>query len=105
MDQRNETSRLRLPRLTLFYRMLKFGATYVEQGQAYYEQKYKDRLLRNLSKRVKEFGFQLTPFRISYQFSFLGDRHANEKAASRVGHLDGFCRHLLNRERDCCLHR
>src|SRR5258708_38365696 len=45
----------------LFYRMLKFGATYVEQGQAYYEQKYKDRLLRNLSKRAKEFGFQLTP--------------------------------------------
>src|SRR5260221_7414051 len=45
----------------LFYRMLKFGAAYVEQGQAYYEQKYKDRLLRNLSKRAKEFGFQLTP--------------------------------------------
>jgi transposase len=45
----------------LFYRMPKFGATYVEQGQAYYEQKYKDRLLRNLNKRAKEFGFQLTP--------------------------------------------
>ncbi len=45
----------------LFYRMLKFGAAYVEQGQAYYEQKYKDRLLRNLTKRAKEFGFQLTP--------------------------------------------
>jgi transposase len=45
----------------LIYRMLKFGAAYVEQGQAYYEQKYKDRLLRNLCKRAKEFGFQLTP--------------------------------------------
>src|SRR5258708_13601811 len=44
----------------LFYRMLKFGAAYVEQGQPYYEQKYKDRLLRTLSKRAKEFGFQLT---------------------------------------------
>ena len=42
--------------------MLKFGAAYVEQGQTYYEQKYKDRLLHNLSKRAKEFGFQLTPF-------------------------------------------
>jgi hypothetical protein len=46
----------------LFYRMLMFGAAYVEQGQTYYEEKYKERLLRNLSKRAKEFGFQLTPF-------------------------------------------
>ena len=45
----------------LFYRMLKFGAAYVEQGQTYYEERYKDRLLHNLSKRAKEFGFQLTP--------------------------------------------
>jgi transposase len=45
----------------LFYRMLKFGAAYVEQGQTYYEEKYKERLLRNLSKRAKEFGLQLTP--------------------------------------------
>jgi transposase len=46
----------------LFYRMLKFGAPYVEQGQTYYEQRYKDRLLHNLTKRAKELGFQLTPF-------------------------------------------
>jgi transposase len=46
----------------LFYRMLKFGAAYVEQGQTYYEERYKERLLHNLSKRAKEFGFQLTPF-------------------------------------------
>ena len=45
----------------LFYRMLKYGAAYVEQGQTYYEEKYKERLLRNLSKRAKEFGLQLTP--------------------------------------------
>jgi transposase len=45
----------------LFYRMLKFGAAYVEQGQTYYEQRYKDRLLHNLNKRAKELGFQLTP--------------------------------------------
>jgi transposase len=44
----------------LFYRMLKFGEAYVEQGQTYYEEKYKERLVRNLSKRAKEFGFQLT---------------------------------------------
>jgi hypothetical protein len=34
----------------------------VEQGQTYYEERYKERLLHNLSKRAKEFGFQLTPF-------------------------------------------
>jgi hypothetical protein len=45
----------------LFYRMLKFGAAYVEQGQTYYEERYKERLVRNLSKRAKEFGLQLTP--------------------------------------------
>lgn len=60
----------------LFCRMLKFGAAYVEQGQAYYEQKCKDRLLRNLSKRAKEFGFQLTPLvRTSNGFSFLRDSY------------------------------
>jgi transposase len=45
----------------LFDRMLKFGAAYVEQGQTYYEDRYKERAVRNLSKRAKEFGLQLTP--------------------------------------------
>jgi transposase len=45
----------------LFYRMLKFGAAYVEQGQTYYEERYKERVVRNLTKRAKEFGLQLTP--------------------------------------------
>jgi hypothetical protein len=40
---------------------VKYGEAYVEQGQTYYEEKYKDRLLRNLAKRAKEFGLQLTP--------------------------------------------
>ena len=45
----------------LFYRMLKFGEAYVEKGQGYYDQKFKERVLNNLSKRAKEFGFKLTP--------------------------------------------
>jgi hypothetical protein len=49
----------------LFYRMLKFGAAYVEQGQTYYEQRYKDRLLHNLSKRAKESTFSLLKHRFS----------------------------------------
>jgi hypothetical protein len=34
---------------------------YLSQGQTYDEQKYKERLLRNLNRRGIEFGFQLTP--------------------------------------------
>jgi transposase len=45
----------------LFYRMLKFGEAYVEQGQTYYEERYKERVLHSLSKRAKAFGLQLTP--------------------------------------------
>jgi|SRR5580704_3706625 transposase len=52
----------------LFYRMLKFGAAYVEQGTGSNllpttnkSTKNKERLLRNLTRRAKEFGFQLTP--------------------------------------------
>jgi transposase len=49
----------------LYYRMLKFGEAYAEQGQTAYEEKYKERLLINLTKRAKEFGFQLTPCELS----------------------------------------
>jgi len=43
------------------YRMLKFGRDYVEMGQEQYEQKYKDRVLKQLARRAKGFGFQLIP--------------------------------------------
>jgi hypothetical protein len=36
---------------------LKFGAACVEQGPTYYEERYKERLLHNLTKRAKELGF------------------------------------------------
>lgn len=45
----------------LLFRMLKFGESYIEAGQDYYETKYKDRLLRTLQKRAAHFGFQLSP--------------------------------------------
>lgn len=44
----------------IFYRMLKHGAGYVDQGEAAYEERYRDRLLRNLKRRAAELGFQLT---------------------------------------------
>jgi len=44
----------------ILYRMLKYGAGYVDQGEAAYEERYRDRLLRNLKRRAAELGFQLT---------------------------------------------
>src|SRR5262249_39631783 len=35
----------------ILYRMLKYGAGYVDQGEAAYEERYRDRLLRNLKRR------------------------------------------------------
>lgn len=44
----------------LFYRMLRYGKSYVDPGQAYYEQQHKDRLLQNLKRRAKQLGYELT---------------------------------------------
>jgi hypothetical protein len=44
----------------ILYRMLKYGADYVDQGEAVYEERYRDRVLRNLKRRAAELGFQLT---------------------------------------------
>ncbi len=44
----------------LIYNMLKYGKEYIDQGQDYYEQRYKERVVKNLQRRAKELGFQLT---------------------------------------------
>ncbi len=44
----------------ILYRMLRHGAGYVDKGEAAYEERYRDRLLRNLKRRAAELGFQLT---------------------------------------------
>jgi transposase len=43
----------------LFYNMLSYGAEYIEQGEAYYEEKYKERIIKNLQRRANALGFQL----------------------------------------------
>lgn len=43
----------------LFYRMMRYGGTYVEQGMSYYEQRYNERVIKNLQKRAKDLGFDL----------------------------------------------
>jgi transposase len=46
----------------LVYRMLKFGRAYVDIGQDRYEEQYKQRALKRLARKAKQFGFQLIPF-------------------------------------------
>jgi len=43
----------------LVYSMLRYGAAYVDAGQQAYEQKYRERVLTNLQRKAKAFGYQL----------------------------------------------
>jgi len=45
----------------LIYRLLKFGGAYIDKGQDHYEKRYKERVLKNIARRAKEFGYQLVP--------------------------------------------
>lgn len=45
----------------IFYRLLKYGQAYVEIGLENYEQKYKERLEKNLQKKARALGFELVP--------------------------------------------
>jgi transposase len=44
----------------LIYRMLKYGEDYVDKGQEYYEEKYKERIVQNLKNRARALGYELT---------------------------------------------
>ncbi len=43
----------------LFYMMLKYGESYVEKGQNYYEKQYKNRVVKSLQRRAQQMGFKL----------------------------------------------
>jgi DNA-binding protein YbaB len=43
----------------IFYLMLKYGTDYKDIGQDYYEQRYQNRMINNLKKRAKQFGYKL----------------------------------------------
>ncbi len=45
----------------LIYSMLKHGTEYVDRGQDYYEQQYRQRVVKNLTKRAAQLGFALLP--------------------------------------------
>jgi hypothetical protein len=39
--------------------MLRYGTAYVDAGQQAYEQQYRDRVLTNLQRKARVFGYQL----------------------------------------------
>lgn len=43
----------------LVYRMLKYGMDYVDIGQQYYEKQYRNRVIKNLTKRARQMGYQI----------------------------------------------
>ncbi|MEQ1635967.1 MAG: IS110 family transposase [Methylococcales bacterium] len=45
----------------LIYTLATKGESYVDQGQAHYEGKYRQRVIKNLTKRAEALGFQLMP--------------------------------------------
>lgn len=53
----------------IFYYLWTKGEAYVDPGVDYYEQKYQDRLIQNLTKKAHSLGFDLSPQSISPQGS------------------------------------
>ena len=45
----------------LIYTMLTKGTDYTDQGQDYFEERYRQRVMHHLTKRAEKFGFQLIP--------------------------------------------
>jgi len=43
----------------IVFNMLKNGTEYIESGQDYYEEQYKDRIIKNLRNRAESLGFEL----------------------------------------------
>ncbi len=43
----------------LVYSLLKHGAAYVTQGMDEYEQRYREKVVKNLSRRAKDLGYEL----------------------------------------------
>lgn len=49
----------------IVYNMLRYGKAYVDRGAAYYEQQYRERVLKNLKHRAKQMGFELVPVTVT----------------------------------------
>ena len=49
----------------IFYHMLKYKQEYKDPGSAFYEQKYRDRVIKNLNRKAKALGLELVPLQPS----------------------------------------
>ncbi len=45
----------------LFYNAMGFGMQYADPGADHYEQRYRERVIKQLHRRATEFGFSLHP--------------------------------------------
>lgn len=45
----------------LIYAMLTKGEEYTDAGQDYFEERYRERVLRNLTERAKKLGMHIVP--------------------------------------------
>ena len=45
----------------LFYNALRYGMEYIDPGALAYETRYRERVIDNLQRRAKTFGFALQP--------------------------------------------
>ncbi|MGH8549724.1 MAG: hypothetical protein ACRERU_14205 [Methylococcales bacterium] len=45
----------------LIYSLLTKGEEYIDQGQIQYEERYRQRVVKSLTKRAEQLGFQLVP--------------------------------------------
>lgn len=45
----------------LYYNAMRFGMQYVDPGADHYEQRYRERVIKQLHRRAAEFGFSLQP--------------------------------------------
>lgn len=43
----------------IIYNMLRYGVRYEDAGQNYYDQQYRDRVIKNLKRKAEELGFSL----------------------------------------------
>jgi hypothetical protein len=44
----------------IFYRLWKNGQSYLDPGADYYEQKYKERVIKNIKTKAKQLGYAIT---------------------------------------------
>jgi transposase len=49
----------------LFYKAMRYGIDYRDPGADHYEQQYRDRVIKQLHRRVAQFGFALQPHEVS----------------------------------------